>query len=223
MAGSSKPTVSYALLADSHSESDQGKIDVFGVFTGVGVWATPANRNCSLVVGLRDIPAGTFEISIWLRSAGNKAEHVATGQAESPESEHAKAIAIQIPLQLSGVGKHEVGVTIGESVRGDVFWVPFRVKKRKWPEPPTGDALREALDDPNVVSSARAILTCDECGTEHVLQKNLDPEEPIEPPAKPFPEDGVLRCPECGAEHHVKDIEGQVAAQLGESAQVGEE
>lgn len=223
MATNKKPTVSYALLADSHSESDQGKIDVFGVFTGVRVWATPAYRNCSLVVGLKDIPEGAFQLSIWLRAQGEKAASVRTLKGEASSAQAAKTIAIDIPLRLSSMGNHEVGVGIGGNIRGGVFWTPFEVRKREWPELPTGDALQEALNSSDVVTSSRAILKCDECGTEHILQKNLDPDAPIESPAEPFPEDGILICSECGEEHHVKDIEGQVTAQLGKSAQAGEE
>lgn len=223
MARSKQPTVAYGLLADSHSEADRGKIDVFGVFTSMKIWATPANRECSLVIGLRNVPESQFVISIWFRSEGDKAEKLGAVEADSGSTEFAKTVAFRVPLPLSGIGRHELGVTIGESVRGGVFWIPLRVIQRDWPQLPTGEELQDALDDPNVIDSVRAVIECDDCGKEYIFQKNLDPNASIDPPAEPFPEDGVLKCSECGSVHHVKDIEGQVTAQLGTAAQGGDE
>lgn len=61
------PLVTFAVLADAHEIAEQGKIDCFGIFDIMRVWAVPAVREFSIVFGLSDVATGNATLSYWLK------------------------------------------------------------------------------------------------------------------------------------------------------------
>lgn len=216
-----KPQISFAVLADAHKDAGNGKIDCFGIFDNVGLWAAPATRECSVVFGIRDIPAGPLEVSHWLRvqHAGRKAIKILQGHLNLESATRSVIVATRIPLSIERVVPYELGVAIGEELRGqNALWIPLETKLFPWPAPLGKEELAKVLADPKSIKSARALLICSSCKNQYIFQINLDSASPIPADARSFPETGEFRCPECSTVHHLKDIEGQLRAQLGKQS-----
>ncbi len=219
---SRKPRVTFALLADGHKMGERGKVDCFGIFNSLGVWAVPARRECSVAFGIKDIPRGRLTLSFWLRRKGQKPRPLAKGDLTTDSPTHAANYANRIPLVISGLRAHEVGVCIGATIRRDnVLWTPLFIDMLPWPALPKGSRLQRALRDPQGLKAAKAVLKCTKCGIEYIFQANLDPDMLLDKGARPFPPDGKFKCPECDTVHHLKDIEGQALAHLAKTAEAG--
>ncbi len=216
------PRVTFALLADGHKMGERGKVDCFGIFTNLGVWAVPARRECSVAFGIKDMPKGRLIVSCWLRRRGQKPRRLAMGHLTIDSPTHAASFANRIPLEISGLGAHEVGVCIGATIRGsNVLWIPLLIHKLPWPVLPKGSRLQKALRDPQGLKAVRTVLKCGKCGSEYNFQANIDPDMPLDEGALAFPPDGKFKCPDCGVVHYLKDIEGQGLAHLAQTAEAG--
>lgn len=209
-----KPSVASLVLADSHKAGANGKIDAFGLFNTVFVWALPTSRECSFIVGLENVPAGPLELRLWLRRPGKDAKTVGRIDATSSQESHSVMIAHRIPLQIAQLGRLRVGISVGD---GRVAWTPLLIEERPWPELPTGEALTRLLADPHAIKAARVELQCGKCHTKYVFEIHADPAAKPPKGVRRFPEDGKFRCPKCGTLHHLRDLEGRLRAQIGES------
>ena len=212
---SSATRLAFAVLADTHKQSDSGKVDCFGLFDTVRVWATPATRECSLAIGLADVLPGLTQLAVWLRKGKQRPQKMASMSLESTDSTHSAILAQRLHLVLKTPGRHEVGVQIGTK---PILWIPLAVVLEEWPTALDGERLRQALADPNTLKAARAILTCRSCESSFVFEVHLNPEAPLSKGALAFPPKGVFRCPKCETVHHLRDIEGQLRSQLGKVA-----
>lgn len=218
--GEKTPEVAYAFVADGHKEGESGKIDVQGIFAELAIWATPAKREFSLVVGIRNVPSGETDFSLWIRRRGSPATQVGKIEIEADRAPEVITIAERTPIIFHDTGVHELGVSKGQSVKGPgTYWIPIGINLLPWPKIPTGEALQKLLKKPDVVRSARALLTCEKCGSTYIFQKDLDPNAELGEGAVPFPEEGRFQCTECGSVHYTRDIEGQVTSQLGKTTQ----
>lgn len=195
---------------------EAGKIDCFGMFDILGLWATPARRECSVAFGLKNIPVGEIQISFWLRVAGKKAQRIGFGNLKTKAPGHSQILANRIRLAVEQFGTHQIGVAVGNVLSGkNALWIPLLVRELPWPSLPTGQELEKRLSDPHSIKSGRAVLKCEKCKTEYIFQINLDPEAPMPDGSLPFPGDGLFVCPSCRTTHHLKDVEGLVRSQLG--------
>ena len=214
------PQITYAFVADSHKRSESGKLDVQGIFNSIGIWAAPARREFSLVVGIQDVPTGHTVYSLWFRRRGSRAQQLGKFEIDARKVPEILTVAERVPITFSELGTHEIGVAKGPSLKGArVRWIPINIHSFPWPDLPSGEELKRLLRKPDVVKAARALLTCEACGTTYIFQKNLDPTAELDEEALPFPETGEFRCPECDSVHYTRDIEGQVISQLGKSTQ----
>jgi hypothetical protein len=219
---SQSPRVTFALLADGHKVGERGKVDCFGIFNNLGVWAVPARRECSVAFGIKDIPKGELIVSFWLRRKGQRPRSLAKGVLTIDSSAHAASFANRIPLVIESFRAHEVGVCIGTKIRGrNVLWTPLLIVELPWPALPKGSRLQRVLRDPQSLKAARAVLKCVKCDNEYIFQANLDPNMSLDEVARPFPPDGKFKCPECGTVHHLRDIQGQALAHLAQTAEAG--
>lgn len=213
-----KPKFTFAFLADAHKESAFGKTDAFGIFDVVNLWATPATRECSFVFGVRNLPPEGVHISCWMRilGAGRKAHKIADAEIKTSTASLSATSGFRLPLAISKVGLHEVGISIGHELgHGHALWIPLQVILLPWPAQPGGDDLRKLLADPHSIKSGRAVVVCRKCKSTYTFQVNLDPNAPIAADALPFPENGEYRCEKCNSVHYLKDIEGNLRSQLG--------
>lgn len=206
----------FVILADGHKVGDRGKIDCYGIFTSMGVWALPAARECSIAFSIRNVPKGNSTLSFWFRKSGQKAKRITNAKMHSTEAVQAGNYAHRIKLDITETGNLEFGLSVGRRLTGhNAFWTPLLVHTLPWPELPVGDDLHAILDDPHSIKSVRANLTCDKCQSEFTFQKDLDPSAELDKKSLPFPKNGVFRCTTCRKRHDLKDIEGQVLTQLG--------
>ncbi len=219
----STPRPTFAILADAHKVGERGKIDCYGVFDVVGVWATPATRECSIVFGVQNVPAGTTKLSLWLRTPGQKAVQLGTASIQAKDAARSIINAARIQLLFTQFGPYELGVAAGEtSVPRHALWIPLAASSLPWPSFPTGEELQKLLADPHTIKTARVQLTCNKCRTNYVFQVSLDPAKPLERGVLPFPGDGLFTCPKCRTIHQLKDLEGQLRAQVGRPASESE-
>jgi hypothetical protein len=211
-----QPRVSFVVPADTHKIGAQSKVDCFGVFTTMGVWGLPALRECSVVFGLNNVPAGETTLSLWLRPSGRDVHRLADMKLESPASVVSTVNAFRAPFSLKASGAHDIGVGVGKSSL-KAGWATVFINVLPWPELPQGVELARALADPHTIKSTRAVVGCQNCSAEYIFQVNLDPSVPLPKGSLAFPTDGRFACKKCKTIHHLRDIEGQLRFQLGRS------
>jgi hypothetical protein len=213
-----RPRITFVVLADAHKVGERGKVDCFGIFSEVGVWGLPANRECSVVYGLTNVQPGPIHMSLWLKSGQEKATRVSYGKVEFEQSTHAATFANRIPLQITQLGPHMVGLTLDshETPQRPV-WIPFFVNQLPWPEQLSKSHLALALADAHTVKAATATLTCQKCETKYTFAVTLDPNATLPRGHLAFPESGSFKCRKCGTVHFLRDVEGQLRSQLGRS------
>jgi hypothetical protein len=213
-----KSKVTFAVLADAHKVGDRGKVDCYGIFSRLGVWALPANRECSIVVGLAKIGEGPHEKVLWLRHGKDKSQRIGKIGLNAKEPVPSVVISTRIQFQIKHIGEHALGVSDGkQDSPSGAFWIPFNVHKLPWPEPLSGEALANALADTHSIARVGAEITCKKCQSRYKFEVVLDPKAKLSRGAKPFPASGKFRCSKCNQIHFLKDIEGQVRTQLGRS------
>jgi hypothetical protein len=216
------------VLADAHKRGEAGKVDLYGIFSTLRVWGVPTQRECSIAIGLKDVTPGVISLTMWLRKHGRKAAQVGNAQLQirktdgNDEGRTCLVVAERIAIPIADVGDFEIGVSVGQQIRGGrAYWCPVVFDKLPWPILPEGVALERALRRPEVLKSVRAHVVCNKCKTEYVFQINLDPAAERDEGVRNFPKSGVFTCGKCKTKHHLRDIEGQALAQLAESANSG--
>jgi hypothetical protein len=101
MARSRAARLTFAVISDSHKISDAGKVDAFGIFDTVNVWALPATRVYSFTVGIKDLPAGTTEVEVYRRVSG-VARTLGRAQLASRTWSWASAFAAEVSATYCG-------------------------------------------------------------------------------------------------------------------------
>lgn len=210
--------IAFAFLADAHKMTTHGKKDAIGIFTHLGVFALPATREFSIVLGVTEVAEGTYPLSFWLRHGRRRARKVAVGTLNSTVDAIATVLAERIKLSIDTLGGHSIGVCLGSGPHPThAYWTPLHVEKLPWPEQPSGSELSRLLKDSSVIRGARAELVCNKCRKKYVFEVDLDPAKKPRRGVLRFPPDGQFECRTCGQVHFLKDVEGQVRSQLGKS------
>lgn len=209
--GSKETRVNFVLLADSHRTGKHGKIDSFGIFTNINIWAIPAIREFSIVFGIENVPAKRTIITVLLKKNEGRSRKIATGEMASGTPKVGSVTGLRITWTFKSTGKYKAGIRVGKKH----FWLPFQVTKQPWPERLTGKELASALADPNTSKVAQVQFTCRKCGRKHRFEVHLSPHAKRSKGSADFPPDGKFKCPKCKTIHHLKDFEGQLLSNLG--------
>lgn len=212
-----RPKVAFVTAADAHKVGDRAKVDALGLFTTLGVWGVPAQRECSLIIGVDDLPAGNTPFSVWLRSPGGRSTQVGAGTITRVGGPGNRTLlAHRIHLVLARTGSYGLGVSLGShKTPRNAAWFPLVVHDLPWPERPSPDRLAAALADPTTIKAVRVVLECRKCHRKYTFEIQLDPNAKLSRGSLPFPPDGTFRCPACDSVHHLRDVEGQLRSQLG--------
>lgn len=221
MPSQNQTKISFIVLSDNHRSDERGKIDCFGIFNIMNVWATPAHREFSFVFGLSDL-SNNEEMKIWLRDPNDKVIELATLKISQQDIDKTALFNIisarRFSVSLNSIGRHEVGMGLSKSPKDiNIHWVPLLVNLLPWPSIPNGDELTKILKDPHAIKASRAIVSCKRCKTEYIFEINLIPGATLSEGALPFPPNGTFSCTHCSMMHYLRDIEGQVRSQLGRS------
>lgn len=215
--------VAYAILADGHRAGPMQKLDALGIFNRFLVFATPAVRECSLVVGLTRMPPGTSPPHrVVLRDPEGQEHQVAEFAMQVHESTTSSSTATRLQFQLHHLGEYRLGVGPSGGTSRSLKWFDFRVDPLPWPELPTGEKLTDLLADPNSLKFISAKLSCGKCAKSFTFGLSLDPEAKLPKGVRPFPREGRFKCAKCGNVLPLKDIEGLSRAQLVNQASRGE-
>lgn len=209
------PRVVYAILSDSHKQGVNAKIDAFGLFSWINVWGLPATRECSITIGLRDVPPGTTRFRLWHKAPGAEPKDIGHGDVATNERAAGLIMAERIPLRFTTSGVHQIGVGLDGGSARSIHWTPVEVRAQELAPHPAGADLAKLLADPHSIKSLRAELLCKKCSTRHVFELHLDPSAPLSRGTHAFPPSGRFKCPRCGSTHYTRDLEGQLRSHLG--------
>lgn len=208
-----KPSTSFIFLADSHEESESGKINTQGIFNQIYVWATPTSREFSIVIGFSDVPKGLHNFKLVLVDPKGARSEIGEAGIEAEGFVPGVVKAERVTIEFKSPGGYRIGL-IPEGKQRLNRYVRFEVAMRQWPKMPRGEKLTRLLKAEDVIKSARVVFVCGSCKSEFTFQVNLDPKAPIPKETQEFPKDGVFECPKCGSIHHLKDVEGRLLSML---------
>jgi hypothetical protein len=210
------PKITFVILADAHKPSNNGKVDCFGLFTDLFLWAIPALRECSIAFGIKGVRKGHHELSVWLKHGREKAQKLSKVEVDATADSFSSIFAYRIPIPINHFGIHQIGISRGSSMSPKgVMWIPLRVGELPWPEPIEGDALAAILNDPTAIKRAKAVIQCPDCTRKFTFEARLDASAKATKGSRSFPANGEFTCSKCGRTIYLRDIEGQLRSQLG--------
>lgn len=136
--------VSFALFADAANLSQEGKLNILGVFDAVQVASLPAlHPRAHLVVRLKGVPAqagASHRVTLnWLNPAGNELWS-SDGQLDitpnsGPSGEVDIPIIASVDLPLDVPGVYRMRISVDTELRGEV---PLHVRSNLPLPAPTG-------------------------------------------------------------------------------------
>ena len=135
--------VSFALFADAANLSQEGKLNVLGVFDALQVGTLPAvHPRAHLVVHLKGSPAdvGRHTVTLrWVNPSGNElwtsSGELNVGQPPAGVTEMDLPLIAQIDLPIDAAGGYHMSVSLDERTSAEV---PVQVRTVQQVRPPTG-------------------------------------------------------------------------------------
>jgi hypothetical protein len=119
--------VSFALFADAANLSQEGKLNILGVFDAVHVGQFPAlHPRATLVVRLKGTSAdvGTHELALqWINPRGNvlwsSSAELAIQSPPNQQGEMDMPVLVQIDLPLDVIGDYAMTIGLDGQLRGE--------------------------------------------------------------------------------------------------------
>jgi hypothetical protein len=135
--------VAFALFADAANLSQEGKLNVLGVFDALQVGAIPAvHPRAHLVVHLKGSPAdvGRHTVTLrWINPQGSElwtsTGELNVGQPPNGVTEMDLPLIAQIDLPIDGAGGYHMAVSLDEQMSAEV---PVQVRTVSAVRPPGG-------------------------------------------------------------------------------------
>ena len=135
--------VTFAVFADAANLSQEGKLNIMGVFDALQVGAIPAmHPRAHLVVHLKGTPADAGRHSVTLRWINPKGSELWTstgelnvGQPPAGTMEMDLPLIAQIDLPIDSAGHYRMTVSLDETQRAEV---PVQVRTVQVASPPPG-------------------------------------------------------------------------------------
>src|SRR5687768_6696540 len=135
--------VSFALFADAANLSQEGKLNVLGVFDALQVGSIPAvHPRAHLVVHLKGSPSdvGRHTVTLrWINPQGselwNSTGELNVGQPPSGVTEMDLPLIAQIDLPIDAAGSYHMQVSLDDKQRAQV---PMQVRTIQQVKPPGG-------------------------------------------------------------------------------------
>ena len=135
--------VAFAVFADAANLSQEGKLNVLGVFDALQVGTLPAvHPRAHLVVHLKGSPAdvGRHTVTLrWVNPSGNElwtsSGELNVGQPPAGVTEMDLPLIAQIDLPIDAAGGYHMSVSLDERTSAEV---PVQVRTVQQVRPPTG-------------------------------------------------------------------------------------
>ena len=135
--------ISFAVFADAANLSQEGKLNVLGVFDALQVGTLPAvHPRAHLVVHLKGSPAdvGRHTVTLrWVNPSGNElwtsSGELNVGQPPAGVTEMDLPLIAQIDLPIDAAGGYHMSVSLDERTSAEV---PVQVRTVQQVRPPTG-------------------------------------------------------------------------------------
>lgn len=135
--------VAFAVFADAANLSQEGKLNVLGVFDALQVGSLPAvHPRAHLVVHLKGSPAdvGRHTVTLrWINPAGNElwqsSGELNVGQPPAGVSEMDLPLIAQIDLPIDAAGGYHMAVSLDDRTSAEV---PVQVRTVQQVRPPGG-------------------------------------------------------------------------------------
>ena len=209
------PKIAFLILCDNHDFGLTGKINCYGIFNIFNIWATPAQREGSIVLYAYNIYKNEKLSINWVEPNGKKIHMGDFNFSKSPNPHGYANMAIHAPFQINKNGIHILEAKLNE----DIHHIPIIVHKENWPKL-TEKQIKDALDDPNTIKSTRMEITCIKCNRTHIFEVHLDPNVRKTPGTYEFPKNGKFLCKtkSCKKTFYTRDIEGRARSLLGKKA-----
>jgi len=135
--------VAFAVFADAANLSQEGKLNILGVFDALQVGAIPAmHPRAHLVVHMKGTPAdvGRHTVTLrWINPKGNElwnsSGELNVGQPPAGVTEMDLPLIAQIDLPIDSAGHYRMAVSLDDQQRAEV---PVQVRTAQVAAPPAG-------------------------------------------------------------------------------------
>ncbi|MEN6627928.1 MAG: hypothetical protein ABFD69_17010 [Candidatus Sumerlaeia bacterium] len=208
----SHPGFGGALLADSATQTDTGKVNLQGIFTMFLAWGFPCSRTWFLTFTAFDVPNYDTSVSIGVRKAGSSSISKLSNVKVSEGSKGPSTVSVQLRHRFNSAGRYELVCTFRKSVKK--LRIPFEVRCREWPEF-SEEEIAFSRKDSHIPMRIRANVQCKKCSHAYIFEEAVL-QQKSKGGIQRFPTNGRFKCEECGHTMNLLDIQGQMRASLKE-------
>ena len=199
------------ILSDSAKESEQGKIDCYGVFTIFYAWGYPCSRSWNAVITIFKLPKGNTSLIITLKLKSRIIKSLATANIKSNEPNGVATIKIPLKYSFNEEGSYILEFSLRDSK--NKLYIPFEVRTKEWPVF-TEKEIEFAKGNPSIPQSLRANVHCNQCEHAYIFEETFIPDMEPKGGVFRFPESGKFDCLECDRVIELRDLQGQLRSSL---------
>lgn len=215
MSKTKAPFFGEAILCNSTSHGESGKIDSKGLFTSFLAWSYPtSNRNWHLIFGLYDFPGGVVEIKVTITHPLALKENIIYDQAINlPKKRYqvGHLIDLDVNCEFEYEGYYQANISLRDfSITKSI---PLKVVTQPWPEF-TPNEIDYFLKTPSIPHKVRLVVVCSECSSSYIFEESALEESELSEGVYVFPSNGSFDCLKCGHKMNLRDIQGQMRKSL---------
>lgn len=171
---------------------EDGKRTLSGIFQVLNVIMLPTkHRQFSVVLGFSR-GKGRFSGRLVVKSPSKREIVALTFRLEMKNADDTSYHIIELnDMPILEIGRHNIIVYLDDEKIREREIIIHMEEVKEFSE----EEIEKLLLEPDVIKKARAILKCPRCNKEYSFQLNLDPKQPLDEGARPFPPDNKFRCP----------------------------
>lgn len=200
-----------AFLVNSVKESDDKKIDGYGLISAFYSWGYPCDRSWVLLFSLFDLQVGMTSVKISIRHKRELAKRKVMTIHVDVSAEGSTTIHYPLAYRFDKAGRYFIICEIEGSSKKII--VPFDVITKEWPEFSQKE-INFGKDSQFIPHSLKANVNCSGCKEAYIFEESFLPDFEPGPGALSFPKLGEKECSNCGQLLFLKDIQGQIRASL---------
>ena len=200
-----------AILCNSTTKGEDGKISCTDVFTSFLAWGFPSSaRTWSIVFTLYNLPQGkTSVVASIAKGVSGRGEKTTLAAADVNHKGQNLGSIFSIPLTYQFESQGDYTILLQTPASDAKLIVPVRVIQIDWPEFSKKD-IQIIRSNANIPRSIRSVINCNGCSNPYIFEEVFIPEQPVSAGTHSFPGNGIFECESCGRLLHLRDIQGQV-------------
>jgi len=189
------PKLKYFIQCDE-VRNDNGKYSAMGFFDTIFSFIFPAtHRRFYLLLGFAGAE-GKFEVELQVTAPDGRTLGNTKGEIALETLEHVANVVFAFEnFPLPAEGKYTLSVFLDGDFLAEHYFTarpPFP-RRRRSPE-----EIAALVQQPDIIKSANADVTCDNCRATYRFQVQLDPHAPIDPGFMQLPSGEIFFCGGCG-------------------------